>query len=97
MTKKYRISHALSVSKKIIIGKTVPIQLAQVQFQKIVSVETYSPLMNVTQLLTACYIVPLSSLVTIHKELAKAKQKNHQLRKNVLMTPPNKVLSHSQW
>ena len=48
----------------------------------------YSPPMMVTQTVTASYAISQSSLVPVLKEHTKAKQKNPQLRKNVLPVPP---------
>ena len=43
---------------------------------------------TVTQMVTASYAVPQSSLVTICKELAKAKQMNQQPRKSIKQITP---------
>ena len=52
-------------------------------------VQPYSPPTTVTQTMTASYVVLTSSLVTIFRELAKAKQTNWPLKKNVHLTQPN--------
>ena len=44
--------------------------------------QTYRPPTTVTQTVTTSYTVPQSSLVTILKQFARAKQMNHQLRKH---------------
>ena len=45
----------------------------------------------ITQTVTASYTVPQSSLVTILKELAKAKETNQQLKRNMQLNQENEV------
>ena len=42
-----------------------------------------SPPTMLTQAVGASYIIPLSSLMTILKELTKVKHTNHKLKKNI--------------
>ena len=55
---------------------------------QIMLMQHYIPPTNVTQIVAASCALLQSSLVTILKELAKAKQTNQKLKKTMQMTQP---------
>ena len=54
------------------------------------TIQTYCLPTMVSQTVTASYALLQNSLVTIHKELARVKKRNHQLRKTIQNTQSRK-------